>query len=578
MKKLLFIALLLISCINANSQNFSWAKGFGGLYNDDSKSIAIDAQGNVYTTGSFQDVVDFDPSANTFTLSAIGQYDIFITKYNSSGNFVWVKNIGGSGGESQGNGITTDASGNVYVTGFFSYTADFDPGAGNYTLSAPYITTNSPTNIFVLKLDASGNFVWANNIGTSAFDEGNAITLDANSNVIVTGSFAGITNFNPNGTAVNLGASGAGTDVFVLKLDATGNFIWAKSFGSVANGNSGVDFGKAITTDVSGNIFTTGFCETGADLDPSSATYTFVNRGAFVSKLDASGNFVMAASLGGATSYDNSQGNGIKVDASGNIYTVGFFNNVIDLNPSSASYTFQSTGSTDDMFISKLDVTGNFVWAKHLYSNNSSTSDKATGIDLDASGNLYVTGFTYGDLNMQPNTGLIINGLYNESVILKIDAGGTLQGFTHVGNSAGLISNSIVMDASNNAHITGNFVYTQDFNPDAGINNLTSVAFIDAFILKTGIATFIVNSINELNEIAFNVYPNPSNSVINVACLSFTKNPTTLEITNTLGQVILSKTLTNNNTQINISDFVEGIYYITLKTDNKKTTQKLIIN
>lgn len=577
MKKILFIILLSIIYINVNSQNFSWANGFGGSGYDDSKSIAVDVQGNVYTTGSFQNIVDFDPSANTFTLSAVGQFDIFITKFNSSGNFVWAKSIGCSGGKSQGNGITVDASGNVYTTGYFSYTADFDPGVGTYTLSAPYVAFNSPTNIFVLKLDASGNFVWANNIGTSSFDEGNAITLDANSNVIVTGSFVGVTDFNPNGTAVNLGMFGAGSDVFVLKLDAAGNFIWAKSFGSIPNGSAGADFGKSITTDASGNIFTTGFCDVGADLDPSSATYTIANRGAFISKLDASGTFVMGLNLGGST-YDNSQANGIKVDASGNIYTTGFFNNVIDLDPSAASYTFQSIGSTADMFLSKLDATGSFVWGKHFYSNNSSTSDKATGIDLDAAGNVYVTGFTYGNFNMQPSTGLIINGLNDESVILKLDANGTLQGFTHIGTSTGLQSNAIVMDAMGNAHITGNFVYTQDVNPDAGITNLTSKGFIDAFVLKTGISPFTTNSILEYNKVSFNVFPNPTNGVLNIKLEMENESPTSIEINNTLGQVVLSKNLTENNSEINVSDLMKGIYFIILKLNDKIGSQKLIIN
>ena len=134
--------------------------------------------------------------------------------------------------------------------------------------------------------------------------------------------------------------------------------------------------------------------------------------------------------------------------------------------------------------------------------------------------------------------------------------------------------------------VTGNLPTPNSFRVELCMNASNELfCFVNANgsvdATKSGIYKLTnINSINDIykNEIAFNVYPNPSNSVINVECLSFTKNPTTLEITNTLGQVILLKTLTNNNTQINISDFVEGIYYITLKTDNKTTTQKLIIN
>ncbi len=134
--------------------------------------------------------------------------------------------------------------------------------------------------------------------------------------------------------------------------------------------------------------------------------------------------------------------------------------------------------------------------------------------------------------------------------------------------------------------VTGNLPTPNSFRVELFMNASNELfCFVNANgsvnATKSGIYKLTnINSINDIykNEIAFNVYPNPSNSVINVECLSFTKNPTTVEITNTLGQVILLKALTNNNTQINISDFVEGIYYITLKTDNKTTTKKLMIN
>ena len=96
------------------------------------------------------------------------------------------------------------------------------------------------------------------------------------------------------------------------------------------------------------------------------------------------------------------------------------------------------------------------------------------------------------------------------------------------------------------------------------------------YLLADLVATDVV-SLKE-QQLDFLLFPNPTNGILNIAFKTKNENPTTLEITNTLGQVILLKTLTNNNTQVNISDFVEGIYYITLKTDNKTTTQKLIIN
>ncbi|HLG35194.1 MAG TPA: hypothetical protein VI757_09965, partial [Bacteroidia bacterium] len=133
MKK--FLLLLTINCqlsiinCSAQSPNWLWAKAMGGTGGDGGGSIAIDASGNVYTTGSFEGTVDFDPGAGIFNLTSAGSDDIFISRLDGSGNFVWAKAMGGTSSDG-GNSVAVDASGNVYTTGLFYDTADFDPGAG----------------------------------------------------------------------------------------------------------------------------------------------------------------------------------------------------------------------------------------------------------------------------------------------------------------------------------------------------------------------------------------------------------------------------------------------------------------
>ena len=116
--------------------NFVWAKSMGGISNEGGQSIAVDTLGGVYITGSFENTADFDPGPGVFNMISQNYEDIFISKLDSNGNFVWAKRIGSSVGYDKGSSITTDAIGNIYITGGFDYTVDFDPGPGVLNMTA----------------------------------------------------------------------------------------------------------------------------------------------------------------------------------------------------------------------------------------------------------------------------------------------------------------------------------------------------------------------------------------------------------------------------------------------------------
>ena len=137
----------------ADDVEFTWAKTIGGTLQDGNGSIAIDSSGNVYTTGFFQDTVDFDPGAGTSNLTSAGNLDIFISKLDTDGDFMWAKRLSGTDSEG-GVSITVDSSGNVYTTGYFNSTVDFDPGAGTSNL-----TSAGNNDIFISKLNTDGDIV-----------------------------------------------------------------------------------------------------------------------------------------------------------------------------------------------------------------------------------------------------------------------------------------------------------------------------------------------------------------------------------------------------------------------------------
>ncbi|MDP1802627.1 MAG: SBBP repeat-containing protein [Bacteroidota bacterium] len=409
--------------------NFIWAKQLGGTGNDYGYSICLDASGNIYTTGYFFGTSDFDPGAATYNLTSAGSNDIFVSKLDASGNFIWAKKLGGTGND-QGEGIIVDASSNVYTTGYFENTPDFDPGISTYTLSS-----FGNGDIFVSKLDASGNFVWAKKMGGSGNELGNSIKLDASGNVYTTGVFTLFSDFDP-GTGVYNLISNGNYDAFISKLDALGNFVWAKQLG----GNN-ADYGYDIDLDASGNVYTTGVFAATPDFDPGAATYTLSSFGSndiFVSKLDASGNFIWAKQLGGI---GNDVSYGITLDASGNVYTTGVFSVIADFDPATTTYTLNSFGGTD-IFISKLDALGNFVWAKQLGGSN---SDLSNGVSVDASDNVCATGYFQNTSDFDPGTSsynltsfgstdIFVHKMCQSSPTLGVISGPTNLCFNSAGN------------------------------------------------------------------------------------------------------------------------------------------------
>ena len=195
------------------SGNFVWAKNMGGPVSGGGSgySIALDALGNIYTTGFFEGNTDFDPGAGVFNLTSVSIFaDVFVSKLDASGNFIWAKNMGASG-EDFGNSIAVDASG-VYITGDFQGIVDFDPGTGTNNL-----TSAGGRDIFISKLDPSGNFLWAENTGSTSDDEGQSIAVDVSGNVYATGYFRGTADFDPGPAVFNLTSAG-NTDVFIVKL------------------------------------------------------------------------------------------------------------------------------------------------------------------------------------------------------------------------------------------------------------------------------------------------------------------------------------------------------------------------
>lgn len=460
-----FLLTLVSFMLYANSNAQSFTKQVGGTAATEGKCIEIDATGNIYVSGIFRGTADFNPGAGVFNMTAVGGADFFVLKLNPLGNFLWAKQIGGAG-EDYVNDMKLDASGNVYATGLFRGTVDFNPGVGINNL----VGQASFNEIFVVTLDALGNYVWAKNMGGAGDDSGQSICVDIAKNVCVTGLFNGTADFDPGAGVFNLVSNGI-EEVFISKLDAFGNFVWAK-----AVGNSGYDYGIGIFADMVGNIYTTGAFSGTVDFDPGVAiqnlsTSSISDKDAFVLKLNAAGEYIWAKKLGG-TDVENVVG--IVVDGLGNVYTSGSFAGNADFDPGPGLAMLDAfSGVGENVFVSKLNTNGDYVWAK-MY-GTSFVGESVSKIKLDAANNINLTGFYLSTVDFDPGVGVsnLVSTGFGEIYLLKLSQDGNFLNAKSMGGTAFDQGNSVAFDASDNVYTTGYFGGTADFDPGSGVRSLT---------------------------------------------------------------------------------------------------------
>ena len=556
---MLSISLAAICQTLTAQPNFEWAKNFGGSGFEQGNGIAVDNSGNVYTIGYFAGTSDFDPGPGIYSLTANGSADIFISKLDSMGNLVWARAFGSTDWD-KGNSIALDNSGNIYATGFFSDTVDFDPGPGVFNLTSVGIT-----DIFICKLDASGNYLWAKSVGGTDYDFGISIKTDDSGNVYTTGNFLDTVDFDPCAATYSITSMGT-YDIFILKLDSSGNYIWVKTFGGQEPQSV-----SSIDVDASGNVYTTGYFYTSADFDPGPNVFYLISEGendVFVSKLDSMGNFIWAKQFG---NYDEDEGLSIATDNSGNVYTTGTFKVTVDFDPGQGGYNLISAGS-EDIFISKLDSTGSFIWAKSF---GNISVEKGLDITLDNSGNVYAVGQFTGTVDFDPGPGVFnlnSNGDY-DLFICKLTSSGNLVWAKSMGALGVDLGGSIAVDDLNNVYTTGYFQSTVDFDPGPGVHNLTASGMGDVFILKLSNSTTGISENNLRHSIT--LFPNPTEGKITISTNS-TSGIDAVIIRDILGKEVFVKNFSSAK-QIEFTlEGANGLYFAEIISGNNKSYAKVI--
>ena len=424
----------------------SYAVTFGGTSTDFPSNVVVDSLGNAYITGDFHNTVNFG-SGN---ITSSGVKDIFIAKFNSTGSLEWVKTYGDSSFD-RGLDIAIDSSDNIYVTGYFMRTVNF--GGGNVTVTDP---SSGGSDLFVLKLNSSGEFQWVYTVGGSNNDNGKGIDVDSSGNVYISGIFKDTVNFGGGDIT-----SHGNFDIFVLKLNSSGVFQWVYHAGGTGN-----DQAYPISVDTNGNVLVAGYFFDTANFTPASCT----SRGSadiFVLKLTTSGllNFIRCY---GSTSVDYPWG--VDFDSAGNAYITGGFSNTINFDCGNTT----SSGS-QDIFVMKLNSSGNCQW---VYTVGDSDMDYGWALETDSSNNSYITGYFQDTVNFGGGN---ITSVGNRDVfVLKLNSSGVFQWVYTAGGTEDDYSYGLDIDSSGNIYAVGSFQSTINF----GGGNITSEGSYDVFAVK----------------------------------------------------------------------------------------------
>lgn len=453
------------------SQTFDWLITAGGPLSDKATSIAVDANGNTFITGYFNEEATF----GTTYLPMIDEHskEVFVAKIDPDGNYLWVKR-GSNHYDDRGLGLCLDPAGNVYVTGTCWGGLIF--GSLNV-----YNNSSYTDQIYVLKLDTDGNEIWLKNAGVNEVgfpyndDHGFDLVSDNNGDILVTGF---VSNNDPMDQiayfdALEVPVQAMDSMAFIAKLSNSGVWQWVRT-------NGGIDGYRdnRITVDDENNIYVAGGFQ-GTKTFGSTTLTSFGSSDIYVTKYNTSGDFIYAVQAG---SYLDDRANDIAFDHENHLYVTGEFK----AEAAFGNDTINNNGGDEDrdIFVAKISKEGVWDWAKKAGSD--SGGDRGNGVAVNNTGNIFVTGQFKnkakfgGDLEVDSETDSV------QVFVAAIDSLGKWRWVLEGGGIDYDRGNGIACDEDCNVYVDG--FYANSFNFETG--QITSAGKKDIFTLKIKDACF----------------------------------------------------------------------------------------
>lgn len=494
--KTMFAIFILFNSTFSIQASVPWSTYHGGTDDDWGQSVAIDASGNVYITGTTYSTGMATSGAHQTTFG--GSYDVFISKFNSSGVRQWTTYYGGSGLEN-GTGIALDVNGNIYIV-------------GNTTSTSGIATSGSfQTNIvgssdaFIVKFNSSGVRQWATYYGGngSSGESFNGISIDANGSIIVSGLTSSTSGIASSG-AYQTTYGGGSYDIFFARFNSSGVRQWATYYGS-----SGFDGAYAISNDATGNIFVSCITNSTSGVASSGAyqtTYGGGNNDILIIKFDSNGARQWGTYYGGT---GDDEAYGIAIDTIGNILITGGTGTSSNMTSTGAHQT--SYGGNGDAFVLKFNTNGTRLWATYF---GGAQLEYGFGIATQLNGDFYITGQTYS------SSGIATSGVYqttfkgvSDAFVAKFNSSGVRQWSTYYGDTANDIGYGIVTDGSGNTFIAGLTASPIGVTTSGAFQTTYGGGGSDAFI-----AAFTNSGGLPIELLSFNLSKVYQNSVLKVFC------------------------------------------------------------
>jgi len=563
--------------------NFLWVKQIIGTEYKFPYCMATDGSGNIYTCGYFKGTVDFNPDRKLkYNLTSFGDYDAYVLKLTGNGAFMWAKQIGGTG-QDLAYSIALDPAGYLYTTGQFQSTADFNPGTGTYNL-----TSNGGNDAYILKLDLSGNFIWAEQIGGPAYDSGFDMALDNEGNLYVSGCFYATIDFDPGAGTYYLTANG-NADGYILKSDPAGNLIWA-----IQTGGPGWDYSLTTALDGSGNIFNVGRFEETVDFDPDgNSEFELSNVGVydvFVQKLNPNGSDDCPVPYGlaavditysgatlGWTATTGATGYGVRYREVGTewIYMQEQAETSLVLSDLDAATAYEFQVRTT--CVSNYSYSLEFITSggcQDNYEPNETMANAApilVNTDIIALVTQYDNDyFSFSTTNAAKNVTVTLTNLPADYNLYLYKSSGTLLGSSE---NNGLLNETIVYNSTKvGSYVVRVIGYDGAYDP------------ANCYTLKvttSGNKSIEADSQAKVENCSISIYPNPAREILNIDFSSTVQGTAKMTLMNTGGQTVMQNEFRvaegANHFMVKVGELKPGLYLVRISSNNAVFNRKIMI-
>ncbi|MFM7054195.1 MAG: T9SS type A sorting domain-containing protein [Bacteroidota bacterium] len=478
------------------------------------------------------------------TLVSAGLQDIFLASYDSSGQLNWVQRAGSAANDVSA-GIATNANGDTYITGWFKDTCDFGGGI---------VISHGSYDMFVAKYDVSGTLQWVQSGGGTLDDYGNRVAISNNGGVTVAGSFKNI--FDASGMQMT---SKGNRDALISHYDSNGQLLWMRGIGG-----SSEDRAYGIIQDVNDNYFITGLFSDVVDFDGTMLTCNSFYA-TYLAKLSSQGNILWAVK-GDAGANDFARGFGVLVDLQGNPVTNGFYSGTLNMGGATLA---ASGGQYDqDSYLIKFTNNGSLLWARTA---GGSGTDHGLDLHLTSNNEILAVGFFHDVANFQ-NTTITATGL-SDVYVAKYDGSGNVLSVSGFGGAGNEYAYGVTSDDDGNVYLTGVFTGSSQM----GSIPLVSNGGNDILIAKVSLTPLGINTIYGGNGLS--MYPNPARDWVRLdfSDVNRENKPFQLEIQDLTGRTVLITNNVSSQVQVNVSDLQSGLYTVRFSSEDSATTAKLIV-